>query len=152
MLDKHLKENLFPTPGMGYGNLRPPWIEPPPGFVHVDRNAVTTVTIGSGKTLLQRIQLTESYEGYIVKAGIFASSYQDFFFSIEQGGIPLRDYSRVQVPLGQSDQMDPLGPLKIVANEPWELYANAGAGAANIIGIRYRIYGWYYQPKPGNMR
>jgi len=72
-----------------------------------------------------------------------------FFFSIEQAGIPIRDYSNIRVPLGQSDLMDPIGPLKIAANQPLDLFANAPGGGGPIFGIRYRLYGWYYKPHPG---
>jgi hypothetical protein len=147
MLDNAEMARLFP--GNGVGNSIPSWIAPPPGFLYIDPNATTSVAAGSGATLLTRILLTESYEGWLVKAGIFASSYTDFHFSILQGGAPVRNYQNIRVPLGQSDQLDVIGPIRIAPNEPLELYANAGAGAPPNVGIRYRLYGWYYKPHPG---
>jgi hypothetical protein len=131
-----LQSRLFPG---DKGDVLP-WIVPPPGFVSVDRNRSLVVAPGP-ETLIERINLDLNMEGWIVLAGIFASSYSSFFFTIKAGLQPIRDYVRITVPLGQTDSMDPM-LIKITPNEPVGLYATNAGGAP--VGVRYRLFGWYY--------
>lgn len=133
-----LHRKLFP-PGGGLMKQYP-WLYPPPGFLHVDRNRAGTVGATTVATL-ETIQLTQGYVGWITYCGLFASNYSSFFFQFQRGVQPIRDYERIVTPIGQPDLMQPIF-LQISANEPLTLVATNTGGT--VVGYRYRLFGWYY--------
>lgn len=141
-LDPALFSKVFPGP-MGAGSMKDyPHLFPPPGFIPVDRNKSFALVSGGGETLLESIQLTDGYEGWIRLVGLQASTFTGFFFTMKDGGQPLRDYTRITVPLGQADSPQPIFiPLK--ANIAFSLHG-ANTSGANV-ALRWRLFGWYYK-------
>lgn len=126
-----------------------PWVVPPPGFMPIDRGRAAVVA-AAGDTRLERIESPGSnYEGWIVLAGVFASSYTGFYFQFRQSNAPLRDYTYINAPLGQADKMDPIY-LQLKPNAPLDLVANYAGGGP--IGVRYRLFGWWYPAKNGGAK
>lgn len=124
-----------------------PHLFPPPGFITVDRNNSQTLAAPLGITTLETIQLTQSYEGWIVSTGLQMSDFSLAFFSINQGFQPLRDYARITVPLGQPELPAPLF-IKIVQNQPITLTVTRIAAGA--CALRWRLFGWYYPQQGGS--
>jgi len=119
-----------------------PWLYPPPGFIPVDRNrnlALGAVPVNPVITL-ETIQLTTGYEGWLVSCGLQASDFSTCFFQFLNGGAPMRDYTRIEVPLGQPELPAPIF-IKLEPNQPLVLTATVtGAPQA----LRWRLFGWYY--------
>lgn len=142
MLDSALYAKVFPGAAGGNGLAAYPHLFPPPGFIPVDRNKSFSLVSGGGETELERIQLTDGYEGWIRLVGLQASSFTNFFFTIKNQGQPIRDYTRITVPLGQADSPQPIF-LELKANIPLTLHATNTSGG--VIALRWRLFGWYYK-------
>lgn len=119
-----------------------PHLFPPDGFIQFDRNnRLEPVPIGAEQTL-ETIKITSGYVGWIREIGLEASDWGVIFFTIYDDNAPLRDYTRIVVPLGS-----PTTPkqvfIPIRPNSPITLRCTA-SGATS---ARWSVFGWYYPEK-----
>lgn len=119
-----------------------PHLFPPPGFTPFVRTGLVTVA-AAGTTVLETIQLTASMEGWVRQIGLEAGDFSIINFQITTGAVPIRDYARIPVPLGNvSTPMSVFIPLPV--NVPLTL--NALAVDATPTPVRWLLSGWYYNP------
>lgn len=120
-----------------------PWIIPPPGFITVDRNNSLSLPAGLQEYQLENIEITTGYEGWLVAMGLQSSNFGVSFFTIKRALQPIRDYTRITVPLGQPETPATVF-VKIEPNQPIALYATRTV-AGPAVALRWRLFGWYYQ-------
>ena len=126
----------------GSGDLgKYPHLFPPPGFIQFDRNGLLTIPAVAGITTLETIQLTSGYEGWVRAIGLECGDWAIGNYAINIGNAPIRDYTRIEVPLGS-----PTTPKEVFialqVNVPLTLTFNS-TGAAPV-PVRWSLWGWYY--------
>jgi hypothetical protein len=127
-----------------------PWVYPPPGFVRFDRNGTLSVNSGLSNQVAETIQLEMGMDGWLVYAGIELSTYgtvaHPAYFQLKQAGQIIRDYGKVQVPLGAPNTPAFLH-VKLFAAQPFTLEITNLTNPALVVAARWRLYGWYYPSK-----
>jgi hypothetical protein len=123
-----------------------PWIYPPPGFIPVDKNNALAVADGSNLLEVERIEIPTRMDGWIVLAGINLAQYDDTtaFYRISQGGVPIRDYSKIKVPLGAPETPATLY-IRLKPDQPVTLHITNTTGA--VLAARWRLFGYYYEQR-----
>lgn len=125
-----------------------PWVWPPPGFARFDLNGSQPVLANSSAVVLS-YQIPILQDGWITLAGIELSSYSPTtYFQLLQAGTPIRDYEKVQVPLGAPNTPASLH-IHLQPNQIFSLSVVNGTG--NNLAARWRFYGWYFPQKVGGM-
>lgn len=116
-----------------------PWVWPPAGFIPFDKNGSAALQPGSFVAAV--VDIPTRFGGWLTLAGIELSDFTSAFFQILQGGLPVRDYAQVSVPLGAPEtpavlyvELRPGQPLSLI-------YQNNSGGT---LAARWRLYGWYY--------
>jgi len=122
-----------------------PHLFPPPGFIQVDRNGLLAPTDGSGiPQVLETILLTSGYSGWLRTVGLESGDWATSYMTLSVGGSPLRDYTKIMVPLGS-----PTTPkavfIELVPNQPLTLTVTSTA----LVPVRWSLWGWYYPSQGG---
>lgn len=118
-----------------------PHIYPPPGFTPFTRNGLKTLPAVAGTTTLETIQINSTEEGWVRWIGLEAGDWNEVFMTIASSNAPLRDYTRINVPLGNC--ATPISIfIPIQMNYPLTLSATTTGAAA--IPVRWLLCGWTY--------
>jgi hypothetical protein len=126
---------------IGMGDIsKYPHIFPPPGFEPIDRNGFFP-TPGAGTYLLESISpIAPSYEGWVRLLALTSTDYSISYFTISNGGAPLKDYTLIQTMVGAPETPKPVF-IRLKPNYTLEVRAVC----TGVVGLRWSIFGWYYE-------
>jgi hypothetical protein len=95
----------------------------------------------AGSTLLEKIQINATDEGWVRWIGLEAGDWNEVYLTIASGNAPMRDYARINVPLGNcATPISIFIPIQV--NYPLTLSVTSTGAAA--IPVRWVLLGWYY--------
>ena len=115
-----------------------PHLFPPPGFVQFDRNGLLAPT-GVGTTVLSTVAINSGYRGWVRQIGLECGDFGVAYFTMLLGGAPIRDYTRIEVPLGS-----PTTPKEVFIEIPPNFSLVLQVTATAPVPVRWNLWGWYY--------
>jgi hypothetical protein len=115
-----------------------PHLFPPPGFVQFDRNGLQAPA-AIGVTPIATIAINSGYRGWVRQIGLESGDFGTSFFTINLGGAPIRDYTRIEVPLGS-----PTTPKDVFIEIPPNFSLVLTVTCTAPTPVRWNLWGWYY--------
>jgi len=119
--------------------LRPPWVDPPPGFRPIELNGRIGTVGANAAHVLDSEQMGSNERGWIKRLSLFSDDFTVCSFKLRRNKGEIHKYDAIVAPIGESGICEEV----LIELPPGALFEIL-AVHTGVAGIRWRAWGWAY--------